>query len=147
MRESEHDPCPEQHPHRCAPSHSGRPTCSHEALSKPLARNEFLTEPGFLGIVRPNEDSFKYAAKMAAWEAKTGDWRGRFKITRLTGPKLTYSMQSALRLDMPLALAVPLPHSNLLSFQLQITEFQSHRSSSPLQRPLRSMWCPILRRT
>jgi len=82
MPERQHHPCPEHHPHQCAPSDSGRPTSFLEALSKPSASDEFLAKLGVLGVVRPNEDSFKYAARMAAREAKAEACRGRFQILR-----------------------------------------------------------------
>lgn len=71
----------QHHPNECAP-HSGRPTSSLEVLTKPSASDELLAKLGVLGVVRPNEDSFEYAAKVAARETKTGVCWGRFNILR-----------------------------------------------------------------
>jgi len=61
-------------------SDSGCPTSSLDALSNPSTSDEFLAKFGVLGVLPPNEDPFKYAAKMAAREAKAGACR--FKILR-----------------------------------------------------------------
>jgi hypothetical protein len=81
MRERQRRLFSGHHPHQCAPSHNGSSTSSHEALSKLLVSNELLAELGDLGVVRPNEDTLKYAAKMAAREAKAGACGGRFKVS------------------------------------------------------------------
>ena len=80
MHERQHHPCSGHRPHEFAPSHNGPPTSSHEVLSTFSASDEFLAKLGVLGVVRPNEDSVKYAAEMAAREARAGAYGGRFKF-------------------------------------------------------------------
>lgn len=52
--------------------------------SSPLPGAESLAKPSVLGVMvmRPNEDSLNYAARMAAKEAKAGASMGRLKMLR-----------------------------------------------------------------
>jgi len=59
--------------------------------------DELLTKPGALGVVRPNEESFKYAAKMSVRRAakvaalgKAGAYGGGFLVSRRPGLKFTF---------------------------------------------------------
>ena len=59
-----------------------------------LTSEELLTKLGDLGVVLSNEESFQYAARMAAREMEVGKFGGKFKVPRWRSQTYTYAVSS-----------------------------------------------------